>query len=225
MTMRLRISHDVLSTALGAAYLGLVTNALLAAACLPFLVVLVSTDPSATWPVLVLLAPTTFPALVAACTVFADSTDGVVRTFARAWRRSLRKACTLGLIATVLVAVPVVDIRVVFGQRLGAVLIPVLAVLALLGTVATIHAVVALADAPAGRLRDLLWWSTLLGVRHWFLSLVSIGVLGLQAAFLAQRPALALGVSAAPLLYVVWANARHTLRPAFVPTAGAVVTA
>ncbi len=222
--MRLHIPHGALSTVFGVAYLGMVTNALLVDACLPFLALLVATDPAVTWPALVALAPLTLPAFVATCQVFADSSGGVVRTFAAAWRRSFRKAVALGAVATALLTVLVVDVVALFGRTIGAVVIPVLAVLVLLAVVTTIHAIVVLADAPTARLRDVLWWSVFLAVRQWYLTVVSLVVLSVQAAFLVERPALALGLSAAPVLYVVWSNARHALRPAFVASgAGAAV--
>lgn len=214
--MRLRIPDGVLSTLFGVAYLGLATNALLVVACLPLLMLIVATDPAVTWPVLVVFAPLSLPAFVATCQVFADSSDGVVRTFARAWRRSFRKAVALGVIVTGLVTVLVVDVRALFGQRVGGVMVPVLVVMAVLVVVTAIHAVVVLADAPTARLRDVLWWSMFLAVRRWYLAGVSLVVMGVQAAFVVEHPALALGLSATPALYVVWANARHALRPAFV---------
>jgi hypothetical protein len=39
-------------------------------------------------------------------------------------------------------------------------------------------------------------------------------VLVLFEALLAARPAIAIGVAASPLLYIVWANSRFTLNPA-----------
>jgi len=214
--MRLHIPHGLLSTLFGVAYLGMVTNALLVVACLPLLALLVATDPAATWPALAVLTPLTFPAFVATCQVFADASDGVVRTFAGAWRRSFRKAAALGMIVTALVTVLVVDVRALFGQRVGGVVIPVLVVLVVVVVVTAIHAVVVLADAPTARLRDVLWWSAFLAVRRWYVAGISLVVLGVQAAFVVEHPALALGLSATPVLYVVWANARHALRPAFV---------
>lgn len=214
--MRMRIPHSVLGAVFEFAYLGLMINALLVVACLPFVAVLVGTDVASTWPVLVVLAPFTMPAFVATCQVFADSSGGVVRTFVRGWRQSLRKAVALGAIVTVLATVLVVDVRVLFGQRAGAVAIPVLVVLTVLVLATTIHALVVLADAPTDRLRDILWWSAFLAVRRWYVAGVSLVVLGVQATFLFEHPALALGLSAAPALYVAWTNARHALRPAFV---------
>ncbi|MFT4210819.1 MAG: ferredoxin-NADPH reductase, partial [Microbacterium sp.] len=72
---------------------------------------------------------------------------------------------------------------------------------------------VALAEAPATRLRDLLRAGTALAVRRWYLSLVSLAVLVAQFLLFSSSPAFAIGLTAAPALYLVWANARFTLRP------------
>jgi uncharacterized membrane protein YesL len=219
------ISHDTLGTALDTAYRVLVTNLLLVVGNAPFTVVLVATDLRRTWPLLVALAPLGFPALVAACAVFADKHEGVLRTFAGAWRASLGRALGLGALCTGLLTVLVVDVRFLFGTTAGAVAIPVLAVAVLLVAVAVPHAVVGLAQAPDARLRDLLFWSAYLGLRRWYLTAASLVVLALLAAFVLSRPALGLGVAAAPLLYAVWANCRYALRPAFdAPPAGPTAT-
>ena len=55
---------------------------------------------------------------------------------------------------------------------------------------------------------------------HVPVTLLSLAVLGLLQTILASRPAIALGLAAAPLLYVVWANSRFTLRAALGPVPG-----
>ena len=71
------------------------------------------------------------------------------------------------------------------------------------------------------RLPDVLRGCLYLAVRRWYLTLVSLVVLALLEALLATRPAIALGLAAAPLLYVVWANSRYTLRVALEPASPA----
>lgn len=218
--MRRWISHDTLGTAMDTVYRALLANLLLVLGNLPFTVVLVATDLGRTWPLLVALAPLSFPTLVGVCAVFAEKDEGLLRTFASAWRRTLGKALVLGALLTVLATVLVVDVRMLFGTTAGAVAIPVLAVGLALVAVTGPHAVVALAQAPDARLRDLLLWSAYLGLRRWYLTAVSLVVLALLAGFVASRPALGLGLAAAPLLYAVWANCRFALRPALVPPGG-----
>jgi hypothetical protein len=55
--------------------------------------------------------------------------------------------------------------------------------------------------------------SVYLAVKRWYLTAVSLLVLGMLGALFATRPALAVGLAASPLLYVVWANSRFSLRP------------
>jgi hypothetical protein len=54
-------------------------------------------------------------------------------------------------------------------------------------------------------------------VRHWYLTLPSLAVLAIFEALLATRPAIALGLAAAPLLYVVWAGSRFSLNAVLLP--------
>ena len=57
-------------------------------------------------------------------------------------------------------------------------------------------------------------------VRRWYLTAVLAGRARAAAtALVASRPAIALGLAAAPLLYVVWANSRFTLRAALATAA------
>jgi len=73
---------------------------------------------------------------------------------------------------------------------------------------------VVLAERPTVRLRDAVRASLYLGVRRWYLTAVSLAVLLLLVQVVAQKPALGLGLVATPLLYVVWAGSRYSLRPA-----------
>ena len=77
-----------------------------------------------------------------------------------------------------------------------------------------LYALVLLAARPDARLRDLLRVGLFLSVRRWYLTAFSVVVLGLGLTLFAAKPALALGLAAAPLLYVVWANTRFAARPA-----------
>lgn len=213
--------HDTYNQVFAAAYVALMTNLLLLVACLPFVVGLVATDPARSWPLLALMAPPCAPALAAAFTVFAsfsaEGSTGVVRTFAKAWRASLRSALAIGALATAGLVVLGVDARVVWPNRLGALAIPVIATLTILLLATATLALVAVAERPGARVRDLLRAALYLAVRRWYLTVVSLLVLGLLFALVAARPALGLGLAAAPLLYVVWANSRYTLRPALDP--------
>ncbi|PWD50669.1 hypothetical protein C8046_08380 [Serinibacter arcticus] len=118
-----RAKADTWQLVFGTVYLVMATNIMLAVASLPLLVLLVTTDPSASWPVLALAAVAAAPGLSAACAVFAGfttqrSTD-VVRTFARAWLTHLRRSLAIGGLAVAVATVLVVDLVWAAGTRLG----------------------------------------------------------------------------------------------------------
>ncbi|GAA1648285.1 hypothetical protein [Actinoplanes couchii] len=191
-------------------YAALMTNVLLAIACAPLVLIVLTTDPSRTWPLLVLFAPLAGPALVASFTVLRTLEAG---GFWRAWRASARPALTTGAVATVALLVLGVDAAWAWGQPIGAALLPVIVVAMTLIAVTTILVLVALAEKPGIRLRDAVRAAVFLGVRRWYLSLFSLFVLALFEALLAAKPALAIGIAASPLIYIVGANSRFTLNP------------
>lgn len=216
-----RAKADTWQLLFGTVYLVMATNIMLAVASLPLLVLLVTTDPSASWPVLAVAAVAAAPGLSAACAVFAGfttqrSTD-VVRTFARAWLTHLRRSLAIGGLAVAAATVLVVDLVWAAGTRLGAVLTPVLLMLLVLTLATVTLAFVAGVERPDARLRDVLKVSLYLGVRRWYLTLVSFVVLGMLTLIFAEQPGFAVGLLAAPLLYAVWGNSRHSLRPVLHP--------
>ncbi|MBE1874728.1 DUF624 domain-containing protein [Myceligenerans pegani] len=208
----------------GTLYTGLATNMLLVIACLPTAFLLVATDIAGTWPALVVTAPLAGPALAAAFAVFGEFSAGgtttPVRTFARVWRRHLRRGLALGALATGVSVVLVVDIAFFWGRPAGAVVIPVLATLTA-GTVVTAFLALTLTpEQPGARLRDLLRAGLFLGARRWYLSAGIVLVLALLASIVTTRPAVGLGFAAAPLLFAAWGAARFALRgPAADPAA------
>ena len=219
--MIMRIRHETYAAVAGTVYLGLMTNVLLTAACLPLVTLLITTDPGRSWPLLALAAPLGAPGVCAAFAVLATYSSGgevlVVRAFVKAWRASARRALGLGAAASATLVVLGVDARAAWGHPVGAVALPVLVVAMTLVVATTLLALVVLAERPAARLRDACRVSVLLAVRHWALTALSLGVLVLFEALLATRPAVALGLAAAPLLYVVWAGSRFSLNPALGP--------
>ncbi|MEU4623956.1 hypothetical protein AB0G04_28775 [Actinoplanes sp. NPDC023801] len=196
-----------------AVHTALLTNLLLAIACAPLVLVVLTTDPGRTWPLLVLFAPLGGPALVAVFTVLKSYPSPVVKVFWTAWRTSARRALTTGTLATVVLLVLGVDARWAWGRPIGALVLPMITVAMTLIAVTTLLVLVLLADRPGTRLRDAARAGLHLGVRRWYLSLLSLVTLVLFEALLAARPAIAIGVVASPLLYVVWANSRFTLTP------------
>ncbi len=211
-----RISHDTWATILGVVYLGLMTNFLVLVAALPLVLLLVTTDPALSWPLLALAAPLAAPALTGAFAAFREYGKGepqVVRSFWRGWKTTWRKAMLLGLAGTALLVVLLVDVRALADTAASVVLVPVLVLLALIAASTVLVGLTALAEAPTARLRDVLKASLYLGIRRWYLTALSFAVLGVQAGLFTTMPAIAIGLTAAPALYVAWANSRYTLRP------------
>jgi uncharacterized membrane protein YesL len=218
----MRLRPEVFTAVTGMVYAALLSNLLLVIGCAPLVVGVLVTDPARSWPLLALVAPLCGPALVgvfAVMTAFGGSgRAGVLRTFGSAWRASFRRATAVCALATLTLVVLGVDIAWAWGRSIGAVAIPVLAVLMVLVVATTILTLVVLAERPTVRLRDALRASLYLGVRRWYLTGVSLVVLVLLVQVVAQKPALGLGLVATPLLYLVWAGSRYSLRPALDPS-------
>lgn len=212
-----RISNGTYASLFGVVYLGLMTNVLLLVASFPLVALLITTDPSRSWPVLLIAAVLAAPGISAASSAFRAHAAGsgqVIRSFLAGWRATWRKALAIGAIAGAILAVVLVDVRFFSSGPMGVVVIPVLAVIAVLTLAASLNALVALSEVPGARLRDIAKAALLLSVRRWYLSIVSLGIIAVQAVLFSTMPAIAIGLSAAPALYLAWANARFTLRPA-----------
>jgi uncharacterized membrane protein YesL len=218
----MRLRPEVFTAVTGMVYAALLSNLLLVIGCAPLVVGVLVTDPARSWPLLALVAPLCGPALVgvfAVMTAFGGSERrSVLRTFGSAWRAAFRRATAVCALATLALVVLGVDIAWAWGRSIGAVAIPVLAVLMVLVVATTILTLVVLAERPTVRLRDALRASLYLGVRRWYLTGVSLVVLVLLVQVVAQKPALGLGLVATPLLYLVWAGSRYSLRPALDPS-------
>ena len=216
------ISHGTLTRVFDTVYLVLMTNLLLVASCLPVVLVLVTTDPARSWGLLAVVLPLLAPAFTAATVVFAEHSGAgggpVLRTFAAAWRTHLWRSLRVGAAATAALVVIAVDIRFTSPTRIGAVAVPVLLVLAVLVLLTAVVTLVAVPERPDVPVARLVRASLFLGLRRWYLTGASLAVLVLLAAVTAGRPAIGLGLAAAPLLYVVWANSRFALRPILPPT-------
>ncbi|MDQ0649566.1 putative membrane protein YesL [Microbacterium natoriense] len=211
-----RISHDTWATILGVVYLGLMTNFLVLVAASPFVVLLITTDPGLSWPLLALAAPLSAPALTGAFAAFREFGRGepqVVRSFLRGWRATWRKGMLIGAAAAASVVVLLVDVRAVAALPASVVVVPVLALLTVIAVATALVALVALAEAPQARLRDIVKAALYLSVRRWYLTALSFAVLSVQFALFTTMPAIAIGLTCAPALYVAWANGRYTLRP------------
>jgi uncharacterized membrane protein YesL len=214
-----RISYGTLSMVTGVVYLGLITNVLLIVAAFPLVALLITSDPARSWPLLALAAPLCAPAISAAFVTFRDYSHGGItpaRTFLAGWLATWRRAATLGVIATGIVVVLLVDVRFFAGSAIGVAIVPVIGVIAAIVVAVTLVSLVAISESPKARLRDVIKASLYLGVRRWYLTLVSLAVLATQAALFTSLPAIALGLTATPALYLAWANSRYSLRPVLI---------
>lgn len=211
-----RISHDTWATILGVVYLGLMGNLLVLVAAAPLVVLLITTDPALSWPLLALAAPLAAPALTGAFTAFREFGHGepqVVRSFLRGWKATWRKGMLIGAAAAASVVVLLVDVRAVSALPASVVVVPVLALLTVIAVATGLVSLVALAEAPQARMRDILKAALYLSVRRWYLTALSFAALGVQLALFTTMPAIAIGLTCAPALYIAWANSRYTLRP------------
>jgi uncharacterized membrane protein YesL len=220
-----RIRQETFQGVFDLVYVGLLTNLLVVLGCAPLVVALIVTDPARSWPLLALVAPVCAPALCAAFGVLSAYSAGrsttVLRTFGRIWRATVGRATAVGALASATLVVLGVDARAAWGRPVGAAAIPVLAVAMVLVVATALLTLVVFAERPAVRVRDALRACLYLAVRRWYLTAASLAVLAVLEALLAARPAVALGLAASPLLYVVWANSRYTLRAALGPAARA----
>lgn len=211
-----RVTHDTWASILGVLYLGLMVNLLVLTASLPLVVLLITTDPVHSWPLLALAAPLAAPALAAAFGTFRAHDEGetqVVRAFVRAWRRTARPSLLLGTAAVAAIVVLLVDVRMLAATAASVLVVPLLLVLAVLTAATALLALAAVAEVPRARLRDAVRAAFVLAVRRWPLQVLSLVVLAVQVAVFATMPAVGIGLTAAPVLYVAWANSRHALRP------------
>jgi uncharacterized membrane protein YesL len=214
--------YEAYNRVFGTVYLLLATGVLAVLSCAPFFAVVLFTPMSETWPALALTAPLLGPAVAAASTVFGEhagpssgaGTAGVARDFVRAWRRHARRAAAVSGAATAAVVVLAVDAVAAFGTPVGAVAIPVLVVLTALVVSSALVLLTALTvrpDVPVSRL-----WPVclVLTVRRPWHVLVALAAWGSLAAAIGFAPALAPALLTGPVLYLCWAGATATMRPA-----------
>ncbi|WP_156761098.1 ferredoxin-NADPH reductase [Microbacterium karelineae] len=217
-----RIPHSMYDSLFSVAQLVLVTNALLAVTCAPLVLLLVTTDPSLSWPLLAVAAAATGPGVAGSFAAFRahrEGERGVVRPFFRGLARVWGRALGVSALVTAVVVVAIVDLFVLVPTGPGAVAGPVLVVLVVIAIGTGMVQLAALVEAPTARFTDLLRASAATAVRRWPFTLVSLAAAGAQAGVFVMAPALAIGLTASACLYVVWAGARHSLQPVLRPAA------
>jgi uncharacterized membrane protein YesL len=215
-------NHELYETAFGTLYLGLATNVLLAVFTLPILALTLTVNPLAAWPLMTLALPLLAPAFAAVFSLFSayssDKSTPVVRTLLRSWVRHAPRSLAIGLAASVIVTMTVLNTIWLRGEALGAVAIPIQLAIAAVVVVTALYAMVLLPELPGARLIDVLKASVLIGMRRLWATIPSLIVLGLLMQLTLTRPAVALGFAAAPMLFGVWGVCRYAARPALPAT-------
>jgi uncharacterized membrane protein YesL len=209
---------DILATAVA-------VNLLLVLTASPFIALLVLTDPFQSWPLVAAAAVLAAPGLTAAFTVFRQMTSDRVgsdraggnpfRSFVRGYRATWTRSALVALAAVGVCIVLLVDARFFADAAYAQ---AVMVVLVIVGTIVAgiaLLALAAIAEDPTIRVRDAARLGAWFGVRRWYLTLLSLGVLVAYAVFFINLPVLALSVMASPALFLAWTNSRYTLRPAF----------
>ncbi|WP_420113878.1 ferredoxin-NADPH reductase [Pseudactinotalea sp.] len=217
----LRVSAITWETIFSTVAAALIANVCLALATSPLLVLLITTDPRASWPALALAAVASVPALPALFGVFrhlgTGRIGGVLSAFWSGWWRTMRRSLAVGSAVIGLAVVVGVDLVVLGTSRWAVALGGFLLVVLALGVATAVLALVASVERPDARLRDVLKASIYLAVKRWYLSLFTLVILAMQAALFTLHPAIAVGLTAAPLLYALWGNSRFTLAPVLPP--------
>jgi uncharacterized membrane protein YesL len=214
--MKHLVSHENWASIIGMLYLGLIVNLLLLVSCLPFVVLLITTDPMLSWPLLALAAPLCAPGVAAAFRSFREHAEGglgPIRAFRAGLRDTWRRALAVGAVVVAVVTIALVDVRMLSATSAAVVVVPLLGVLAVLTVAVGLLALVAIAEAPGAPLGDVLGASAVLGIRRWYLTAASLVALAVQAGVFAAAPAIGLGVTASAILFFAWTNSRFTLRP------------
>lgn len=210
------VSHETWASLIGMIYLGLIVNLLLVVSSLPLVVLLVTTDPLYSWPLLAIAAPLAAPGLAAAFRAFREHGEGglgPIRAFVAGLRATWRRALLIGAAVAAVVVVLLVDVRMLASTAVAVFTVPLLGVLALLAVGVGLVALVAIAEVPTARLRDVVRAGIYLSLRRWYLTAASLAALAAQVAVFATAPALGLGLTASAALFFAWTNSRFTLRP------------
>lgn len=218
--MKTLVHHDTWAGIIGMLYLGLISNVLLALGSAPFLIVLMTTDPALSWPLLALAAPLTAPVLAAVFRAFREHSGrglGPIRAFCAGLRDTWRRALGVGALASTVLVIVLVDVRFLSDSAVAVYTVPLLAVVAVLTVNTAVISLVALAEVPEARLRDVVKAALYLGLRRWYLSVISLVALIAQAGVFVSAPAIGIGITASAALYLTWTNARYTLRPVLEP--------
>ncbi|MDR1514026.1 MAG: hypothetical protein LBS56_11220 [Propionibacteriaceae bacterium] len=197
-------------------HLVLVSSFLTALATSPLVLLVFGTDLTQTWFAVVLASPLAAPALFATFATFRAHADGDLqpaRTWVRTWPGGVARTWRVGAAGAALLFVVAVDATFTAATPLFTAMAPFLALLVASATVTGVTLVAALEEFPGLRLWPTTKASLFCAVRGGGWSLLTLAALGVHASLLATNAFLALTLATGPVLYVLWANARHALAP------------
>jgi hypothetical protein len=197
-------------------HLVLVSSFLTTLATSPLVLLVFGTDLTQTWFAVVLSSPLAAPALFATFATFRAHADGDLqsaRTWVRAWPGGVARTWRVGAVGAALLFVVAVDATFTAGTPLFTAMAPFLVLVVALATVTGVTLVAALEEFPNLRLWPTTKASLFCAVRGGGWSLLTLAALGVYASLLATNAFLALTLATGPVLYVLWANARHALAP------------
>ncbi|MEW9531841.1 hypothetical protein [Microbispora sp. NPDC049125] len=200
-------------------YVGLMTNVLLAVACAPLLAALaVVRNPFASWPFFAVLSLPCAPALAGAFGCFTALGEGsadVLCAFWDGYRRAAARALLVWTAGGAAVGVLTVDALAVARTPWGPALVPFFCTASALVAALVFALLVLLAESPGTvRLRGLALPCLHLVARRWYLSALSIALLGLAIAVVLLKPVVGVFLACSPMLYLAWATTRFVVAPA-----------
>ncbi|EEP69741.1 hypothetical protein MCAG_00068 [Micromonospora sp. ATCC 39149] len=216
LSARVNVSADTWTTVWSFVHRVLVVNLGLAVTNLPLLVALAVVAQPWRYPVFFgLLAIIVGPSLAAAFGYLARAATPAdqppVREFVRAYRQFFVPALARWTATVALLAILTTDLVVLHDSRYGALLVPLLAVMAVLVLAASLQALALAVLAPRLGFGPAVRIAAYTAVRRAPLSLFSLVLLLVAALSVNQAPLLGLATVPGCALVAVWANSRAAL--------------
>lgn len=197
------------------AYLILMGNLLIAVVTLPVSLLLVFVPLHQAWLWLTLTFPMVFAGLAASFSTFhAHVRQGsmtVIRDFFAGWARHAKKSLVIGGLCSLFLTVIGLDLYALDGTAFGSLAAPIMVVTALIGISAGFVAVGLVVAEDSISWRRAVTLGLFLAVRKGQWSILSLAGVALFAWMIWARPATALVLAPAPLVYFIWFNTGRIL--------------
>jgi hypothetical protein len=211
-TVQLNLRHSSWDLIWSSAHRILMINAAVVLVNLPLLAALAIVDRPWRYPAFFLVLALTLGPSAAGAFAYLDDADDGVRQLARTYRRHFRRSVLLWSLSLAMIAVLAGDIAVLRTSPAGAVVVPALAVGALLVLLSATTAQADLVRRPGVPLRVVLWSAVYLSVRRWWITVANVVLLAVAALIVNQAPVLGLATVPGCVLFVVWNNNRAVFR-------------